>query len=60
MTQKNQQAVDHAGLSNQRVVVLGGSSGIGLFPLSHQVSRWLVQPGPRYSTQGLKMGRNGR
>jgi UDP-N-acetylglucosamine:LPS N-acetylglucosamine transferase len=30
MTQKNQQIVNQAGLSNQRVVVLGGSSGIGL------------------------------
>jgi NAD(P)-dependent dehydrogenase (short-subunit alcohol dehydrogenase family) len=30
MTQKKQQTEDHAGLSQQRVVMLGGSSGIGL------------------------------
>jgi NAD(P)-dependent dehydrogenase (short-subunit alcohol dehydrogenase family) len=30
MTQKNKQIDNHAGLSQQRVVVLGGSSGIGL------------------------------
>jgi NAD(P)-dependent dehydrogenase (short-subunit alcohol dehydrogenase family) len=30
MNQKNQTIAMHAGLSNQRVVVLGGSSGIGL------------------------------
>jgi NAD(P)-dependent dehydrogenase (short-subunit alcohol dehydrogenase family) len=30
MNQKNQQKENHAGLSRQRVVVLGGSSGIGL------------------------------
>ncbi|HEY1471108.1 MAG TPA: SDR family oxidoreductase [Candidatus Acidoferrum sp.] len=30
MTQKNQQTGNHAGLSHQRVVVLGGSSGLGL------------------------------
>lgn len=30
MTAKNQQIRDHAGLSKQRVVVLGGSSGLGL------------------------------
>jgi NAD(P)-dependent dehydrogenase (short-subunit alcohol dehydrogenase family) len=36
MTQKNQQIANHAGLSNQRVVLLGGSSGIGL-ALAQQV-----------------------
>jgi NAD(P)-dependent dehydrogenase (short-subunit alcohol dehydrogenase family) len=30
MTQKDKQKANHAGLSQQRVVVLGGSSGIGL------------------------------
>ena len=30
MTQKNKQIANHTGLSQQRVVVLGGSSGIGL------------------------------
>ncbi|MGA7922290.1 MAG: SDR family oxidoreductase [Candidatus Acidiferrales bacterium] len=39
MTQKNLQVVNHAGLSNQRVVVLGGSSGIGLAVAQQIVSQ---------------------
>src|SRR5258707_14128455 len=40
MTQKNQQVESHAGLSDKRIVVLGGSSGIGLAVSQQAVAQW--------------------
>jgi NAD(P)-dependent dehydrogenase (short-subunit alcohol dehydrogenase family) len=52
MTQNNEQIENHPGLSHKRVVVLGGSSGIGL-----AVAQQAVAQGARARTCRSKGGK---